>query len=249
MDAEQWHEHYRLQGQWLAEGRDFLLRRAGIANFTAILDFGCATGVISEEIRRRTGRPLTGIDRDMSLIELARKKFPANHFLHGDETTLLKARLRFDLILISFVLMWQPDPIPFLSRMRRLLAKKGRLLVLAEPDYGGRIDYPEELTNLKDIYIDHIQAGNGDPFIGRKLAFLLDEAGFQAETGVFNQVGQFPFPGQRRWEKEWRFWERLTGRDLGYWRKIERRAIAAKKRFVLFPIFHADAWVRGPWGR
>jgi SAM-dependent methyltransferase len=250
MDAERFHEHYLLQARWLEPARRYLYRRAGLARRARILDLGCGSGVIAEEMRRLAGRPLLAVDRDPLMVEFARGLYPGNDYLCGDERDLVRTGARFDLIAFSFVLMWQRHPLPFLRRVRRLLAAGGVLLVLAEPDYGGRIDFPGGLDFLKGIFTGHILASGGDPFVGRRLAALLRRSGFSAEVELASSLhfprdlGGAAAAGTADWEREWRFWQELCAFPEATLKRIlrlERKAAASGERLVLFPVFCALA--------
>jgi SAM-dependent methyltransferase len=184
------------------------------------------------------------------MVDFARCAYPGNDYLAGDERALAGLGLRFDLVVISFVLLWQPRPLPFLKRLLKLLDADGALLVLAEPDYGGRIDFPVDLDFLKDIFAGHIAGSGGDPFIGRRLASLLRRGGFQADVELASGL-HFPegyAAGNGAWEREWRFWQELAGFSDATLRKIlrlEKSAAARRERLVLFPVFCALATPRG----
>lgn len=247
MDAARFHEHYQLQARWLAPARHYLFRKAGLARCEKVLDLGCGSGVIADEMRQVCGRPVLAVDRDPEMVGFARGAYPENEYGIGDESTLARKGSRFDLVVISFVLMWQPRPLLFLKKVRKLLGAGGTLLVLSEPDYGGRIDFPGELDFLKDIFIGHIAKTGGDPFIGRRLASLLDQAGFKAEIELASAL-HFPegFVGEV-WEREWRFWQELSGFRASTLKKIlrlEKSAALRRERLVLFPVFCALAAAR-----
>lgn len=244
MDPESYHFHLSLQAEWLAESRSFLFRKAGIAGCDSILDFGCGSGVITDELRSRRGTGVTGIDRAPEMIRLAERTFPGARFEIGCEDTLIREKRTFDLIVLSFVLMWQKSPGGFLKKLKKLLNPGGKLLFLAEPDYGGRIDAPDGLTGLKDFYAGCIREEGGDPFIGRKLHPLLTASGFAPEVGVFDHFSVVRSPDRKIWEREWRFWEELSRKDVRTFRQLEWRAIRQGKRSVLFPLFYAVAPVK-----
>ena len=206
MEAAKFHAHYRLQAEWLAPYRRYLYRKIGLVHHEHILDFGCGSGIITEEILQICSRPVLGVDRDPAMIAFAQKEFPQNRFLAADENELLKQGLRFDLIVLSFVLMWQAKPLHFLQKIKKLLSEKGTLLILAEPDYGGRIDFPDELDFLKEIFTGHIISQKGDPFIGRKLKNLLLKSGWQTEVGLASYLNFPETYDPDIWENEWRFW-------------------------------------------
>ncbi|MCX6555363.1 MAG: methyltransferase domain-containing protein [Candidatus Aminicenantes bacterium] len=244
MEAAAYHAHYLLQAEWLSPSRHFLYRKISLANHDRILDLGCGSGVITAEVAAICGRPVLGVDRDSAMIAFAQAEYPGNRFLAADENELLKQGLHFDLIVLSFVLMWQAKPKQFLNKMKKLLSAKGTLLLLAEPDYGGRIDFPAELDFLKEIFIGHIFRQHGDPYIGRKLKSLLEKSDWRAEVGLASHLN-FPTdydPG--RWEKEWRFWQELAELPERTVKKIlerETKAFRLRQRLVLFPVFYAIA--------
>ncbi len=243
MLTERLHRHYLLQARWLAEGRAHLFRRAGLAARQRILDFGCGTGALTAEAGRAAGRPVLGVDRDESLIAFARRAYPGGTYRVGDEDALLRRKERFDLVFLSFVLMWQQRPIALLRKLRRLLASDGVLLVLAEPDYGGRIDHPPPLAEMGRIFRDHVLSSGGDPEIGRKLPGLLAASGFLAETGVFAQQ-PVPLGSAAEWDEEWGFWQEAAGLEaatVSRLRRLDARARRNGCRVMSMPVFHALA--------
>lgn len=244
MEAEKFHAHYLLQAEWLAPSRSYLFRKVALARHECILDLGCGSGVIAEETRQICGRPVLGVDRDPVMVAFAEKEYPGNRFLCADENELRRQGLSFDLIILSFVVMWQAEPRHFLQKVKSLLKKNGTLLVLAEPDYGGRIDFPDELGFLNEIFTGHILGRKGDPFIGRKLGSLLSGPGWKTEVGLASHL-HFPADfAAASWEKEWRFWQDiagLTGQTIDKIMRLEKNAARSRQRLVLFPVFYAVA--------
>ena len=244
MEAAKFQRHYQLQAAWLAPSRHYLFRKVGLARHECILDLGCGSGVIAEEIREICGHPVLGIDRDPAMAAFAAQEYPGNRFLAADEDELLEQGLRFDLIIMSFVLMWQAKPWQFLRKIKKLLKANGTLLILAEPDYGGRIDFPDELDFLKEIFTGHIISQKGDPYIGRKLKTLLSKSGWHAEVGLASHL-HFPEafdPDICR--HEWKFWQELAGlpdRTVENIIRLEIKAARSRQRLVLFPVFYAVA--------
>ncbi len=89
----------------------------------------------------------------------------------------------FDLVTCHFLLMWVSKPALAVKEMTRVLEPGGILLACAEPDYGGRVEYPEhpEFTSALDSSL----TGKGaDIRIGRRLGVLFREAGLGVEVGV-----------------------------------------------------------------
>ena len=87
----------------------------------------------------------------------------------GDAHQLPLADGCFDVCLCHFLLLWVTDPIQVLQEMYRVTRSGGVVMALAEPDYGSRIDYPQELSLLGKWQMDSLEQQGADPFIGRKL--------------------------------------------------------------------------------
>ncbi|HSQ36031.1 MAG TPA: hypothetical protein VLQ89_08570, partial [Candidatus Binatia bacterium] len=78
----------------------------------------------------------------------------------------------------------------------------------------------------------------------RKLKDLLSRSGWLAEVGLASHL-DFPEatdPGV--WQREWRFWQALTGLSdptVKRIQKLEKTAVRRRQRLVLFPVFYASA--------
>jgi hypothetical protein len=129
--------------------------------------------------------------------------------------------------------------------MARLLKPGGAILALAEPDYGGRIDYPSELALLGDIQRQSLQAQGADPWIGRKLAALFRQAGLhRIETGVLG--GQWTStPTLNDMQAEWRVlesdidqWSGIQA-DLKGLKRLDEKAWQEGERVLFVPTFYA----------
>ena len=69
--------------------------------------------------------------------------------------------------------------------MRRVTRPGGWVLAMAEPDYGGRIDYPEDLIYLGELQETALRRQGAETRLGRRLSALFHAAGLQeVETGV-----------------------------------------------------------------
>jgi hypothetical protein len=90
-------------------------------------------------------------------------------------------KMRSDICLCHFLLLWVNDPVVVLGEMRRVTRRGGSVLVIAEPDYGGRIDYPPELAQLGMWQTASLRIQGADPLLGRRLAQMFIHTGFQLE--------------------------------------------------------------------
>ncbi len=91
----------------------------------------------------------------------------------------------FGLTCCHFLLLWVADPLAVLLEMKRVTTPGGEVLCLAEPDYGGRIDYPEGLSELGALQEQALRAQGANTRVGRRLRELLHQAGLtNVEAGV-----------------------------------------------------------------
>jgi hypothetical protein len=131
--------------------------------------------------------------------------------------------------------------------MRRVTRPGGAVLALAEPDYGGRIDYPRELAELGRWQAESLQRQGVDPEIGRKLAGVFVRAGLrQVESGVMG--GEWAYPAAAgETSLEWSVLEsdlagQIAPQDLQKLRQSEAAATQNGERVLFVPTFYA-------WGR
>jgi hypothetical protein len=138
--------------------------------------------------------------------------------------------------------MWVGDPALVVREMARVTRAGGAVLVCAEPDYGGRIDYPQELP-LARWQAEALRREGADPFMGRKLPTLFAQAGLSADMGVIPSL----WDQEALWaefEAEWALMERtLAGMvsedELQRYRQMDQQAIEDGQRLIFVPIFYA----------
>jgi hypothetical protein len=134
--------------------------------------------------------------------------------------------------------------------MARVTQPGGVVLALAEPDYGGRIDYPVELGVLGDWQQTSLGQQGANPLIGRKLRAVFHQAGLSdVEAGLLG--GQWSgMPSSEEREIEWRVLEEdikkiqnLTGTsEVIRLQKLDELAWERGERILFVPTFYA-------WGR
>ena len=74
MNTSDWHAQFQRQAQWTQATRNQLYRRANLLRAERTLDVGCGTGVLTEELARRTRGEVTGLDIDPAMIAFARRQ-------------------------------------------------------------------------------------------------------------------------------------------------------------------------------
>ena len=165
------------QAAWLRGARSRLLRRAQIERREVIVELGAGWGIVANEWCVRTGRRVTALDR---------RPRPTGIDLHshvdwlvGRAEELPLADRSVDLVFAQFTMMWL-DAARAIAEITRVLAPGGVLAVI-EPDYGGLMEYPEEIAT-RQIWMDGLRRAGADPCVGRKLPMLFASAGLRVET-------------------------------------------------------------------
>jgi SAM-dependent methyltransferase len=226
-----------------------LYGRASIENVCRILDVGCGTGVLAAELIGRYKAKIFGVDISQSHLGLATRNVHEAAFTQGDAQELPFHSNAFDLAFCHFVLLWVNDPLRVVCEMARVVVPGGAVLALAEPDYGGRIDYPPELSVLGEGQQQSLRLQGADPEMGRKLAGIFHLAGLTAiETGVLG--GQWrSAPSKDEWDLEWLVMEHDLKGDPGKaidadrLKALDWTAWQSGERVLFVPTFYALGFV------
>jgi SAM-dependent methyltransferase len=251
LNLNDWHLRFIQQAGWTKDIREYLF---GIVNFKAgnkILDVGCGTGVINEELGG-TGLSQYGLDINLHHLMLATHHSADTHYLQGDANQLPYADHSFNLVYCHFLLMWVKNPRNVLEEMKRVTKPGGKVMALAEPDYGGRIDHPPELAALGEFQIKSLQRQGANPLIGRQLLDLFNSTGLESvEAGLLG--GQWSGqPSWDSWRQEWQVFRSdmekapgmLATTEIKKLEEIEREAVQNGRRVLFVPTFYACGTVR-----
>lgn len=191
LSHQDWHTRYLQQAVWTEEIRRYLYPRAGLPDSQRVLDLGCGSGALLSELHEHCRGAVVGLDIDRDYLEIARQVSPTTVLIQADAHTLPLPAASFDLTLCHFVLLWVADPIQVLREAARVTRLGGTVLALAEPDYGGRIDYPPELEQLGSWQRQSLERQGADPLTGRKLAGWFAQAGLvDIEAGILGSQWQ-----------------------------------------------------------
>ena len=101
LSAHDWHRRFTLQSRWTLETRKYLYDRSGTLNSKKILDVGCGTGAISQELFRTTGSSITGLDINQDFIEIADSENPSANFMLADAHRMPIKSSVFDISVLS----------------------------------------------------------------------------------------------------------------------------------------------------
>lgn len=251
LTTQDWHRRFTLQSQWTKETRKYLYDRSGTFSARRILDVGCGTGAISRELIQENGPFITGLDLNYKFLKYAEELIPSATFSLANAQRMPYFSSTFDVCLCHYLLLWVNSPASVLNEMVRVAKPGGAILILAEPDYGGRIDYPPQLQILNDWQIESLNSQGANPHIGRELRSLLNNAGLvDIEVGVIGAQWTEKIP-QEQISSEWE----MILSDLEYIknhsdifqlseeiRNLDYEAWSKGDRVLFVPTFYA-------WGR
>lgn len=233
LSLTKWHARYLRQAQWTASVRAFLYRRAALPASSRVLDVGCGTGALLNELVESYAR-VHGLDLVHAHQKLAMRNSPQAFLTQADAHAMPYRDHTFDLVLCHFLLLWVTEPQRVVVEMARLTRPGGVVIAFAEPDYGGRIDYPASLELLGRWQTDALRQQGADPLVGRKLAHYFQKAGLEdIETGVLGgQWGSKQTPEEI--EDEWE----ILSTDLSETSDFTSNSEAFREQYF-------NAWQRG----
>ncbi len=188
-----WHSRFSQQARWTAELRGYVLSR--ISDVRNMIEIGCGTGAVLSDLSagmssRETCR-FFGLDIDLHFLQQAAGEIPHAGFVQGDAHSLPFPNGCFDLAFTHYLLLWVQDPFRVLLECQRVVRPGGWVAAFAEPDYGGRIDYPPALAEFGRAQEQSLRSQGADTRLGRQLKALFHRAGFKKiECGVIGAQWQ-----------------------------------------------------------
>jgi SAM-dependent methyltransferase len=244
---QEWHARFQQQAGWTESLRRYLFSRLRLGPSARVLEVGCGTGAITATLHAYTQSYIFGLDLNPSFLKVARAEDPASHFSAGNALHLPFPTDRFDAVVCHYFLLWVTNPETAINEMVRVCVPGGAVLALAEPDYGGRVDYPPPLDELGRRQAAALQSQGADPEAGRKLSGWLHGAGLaQIESGVLGGQWQGA-PSEAAWGSEWAtleadLREQMTPAALAEMRTLDRQAWASGSRVLFVPTFYGMGW-------
>ncbi len=167
---------YRRQFIELAQLRRHICSIVPLRRFNTVVEPGCGTGLLAEEIISLADASYTGIDISESILSIARRNVPERDgllFVHADIREYLPAA---DAFFSSFFLAGLTDPVTFLRRAADALPKGGFYIVFGEYNYSGIMEDPP--SGLAGRIIESLLRGGFSIELGGKLDSVFTEAGF-----------------------------------------------------------------------
>jgi len=239
-----WERQFERQFRWTKGIREHVYRLVGSAHLKDVLDVGCGTGLVTQELAGRVRGKAVGLDRDPRMVEAARRRISAENIKEGEAASLPFDDQTFDAVFCHYFFLWAKEADKILAEMSRVVRPYGWVVALSEPDYGGMIESPD--LGLRDLHIQSLQREGGNPLIGRELLGLFQRAKLEAQTGVVARVWE-ELEMKGEFEAEWDFLRKaLSGvkdrPELDELKKREAQALKKHQRLAVLPMFYA-------WGK
>ena len=168
---------------------DACLKELDLKSGESILDFGCGLGQFTRKMAATVGRQarVVGIERDQSQIDQALRLAEVDgetglvDFRNGDVTAAPLSNSEwgsFDLSHARFLLEHVPCAKSVVDQMARSIRPGGRVIIV-DDDHGDFRPWPEPsgFPIIWRAYVATFEANGSDPYVGRKLATLLADAG------------------------------------------------------------------------
>jgi len=203
LSLQAWHSRFVNQARWTQSLRSHLYKLAKIDQAKGVLEVGCGSGAVLHELPQFTRADIFGLDIDVRFLRMAMRSIGDIQLIHADAHQLPLAPDSFDMTFCHFLLLWVTDPNQVLKEMVRVTRPGGYVCALAEPDYGGRIDFPAMLASLGQRQTQALRAQGANPEIGRQLRSLLTNVGLMnVVSGVLGGQWELPFR-EEEWASEW----------------------------------------------
>ncbi len=241
---ERLHSRYLVQATWTASIRDQLFDSIQIQGEQKVLEVGSGTGVVSAKISQRFSLESVGVDIDRSAVTFAQNIDHTSLYLAGDGNNLPFQSAVFDVAVCHYLLLWVEDPEQILDEMVRVTKPGGWVLALAEPDYGGRIDYPRELETVGQMQSQALADQGANPYLGRTLRALFHSAQLtEIRCGLLGGEWQGS-PGEDQLDSEWETLARdlsylLSADEIEQFKRIDSEAWEMGTRVLFVPTFYA----------
>ena len=170
----------RLQRQTvvMADAEEAALRRLAFPEEGRVLDVGCGPGFVAARVgAARPKVTIVGVDSD---AEVLRRVPPGIETVEADAHALPFTTGEFVGAYARLVLRHLARPDVAVAEMFRVIAPGGRILVLDSDDGALVLDpWPAGFAGVLAAKQETARRRGGNPFIGRRLAALLENAGFQ----------------------------------------------------------------------
>jgi ubiquinone/menaquinone biosynthesis C-methylase UbiE len=243
-----WQQRFEVQSAWTRDLRRYWIERMRLPADARVLEVGSGTGAIIKDTPFAPGTRQFGLDINFDYLRISNTNNPSAAHIQANGISIPFACSSFNLVYCHYLLLWLADPITVLREMRRVVSPQGFVAAFAEPDYGGRVDYPPPQDELGRAQTLALRAQGADPLIGRKLLHLFQQAGFShVETGVIGAQWSIPQPDADAQSEEDMLRHDLapllTADRLEELLRANHQALRQNHRVLYLPTFYACAQV------
>lgn len=245
-----WHQRFTQQARWTEELRRYLLNSIDLSRVNSIIEIGIGTGAVLNSIQSlissREGKQfqIFGLDVNLNHLQQAAKFTPDALLVCGDAHQLPYLDSAFDIAYCHFLLLWVANPKAVLEEMKRVIRSGGWIMALAEPDYGGRIDYPEKLIELGQLQEQALRLQGAETRVGRRLQGLFYQVGLESiDAGILGAQWRKQATATGM-EQEWKVTRAdlesiLTQGEIERYYQLDKDAWESGERVLFVPTFYA----------
>ncbi|MEQ8355865.1 MAG: methyltransferase domain-containing protein [Kiloniellaceae bacterium] len=219
-----------LFGEWSPR----VCESAGVAMGQQVLDVACGTGVVAREAARR-GAKVVGLDRNPSMLAVARRLAPGVDWREGLAEELPFEDGGFDAVLSQFGLMFFGDRVKALAEMWRVLKPGGCLTVAVWDSLESTPGYRAMVHLLQHLFGAEVAAGLRAPFVlgDRGELHVLFEAAGIAKPCIETQRGDARFPSIEDWVRtDVKGWTLADAIDSAQYSKLQKAAQQELQEFA-----------------
>jgi ubiquinone/menaquinone biosynthesis C-methylase UbiE len=200
------------------------LKYLSLKSGMSVLDAGCGSGSMTRQIAAaESSATVVGIDLREPYLDFARRKAESENltnvtFEKGDVRALPFPDATFDIVWHKYLLQWVGDPQAAMTEFARV-TKPGGLVVSCNFDSFGMIHEPPD--PVIQPLAEHLFAQFSDPFIGRRMARMSQEAGLvdiqvaMEVDNVFTVIGRIDAERRSNWEVQFNAARKHTIKHLG----------------------------------
>jgi SAM-dependent methyltransferase len=226
-----------------------LYGRAGLAQAGLVLDVGCGSGrVTGDLVDLDAGRPqrrVVAVDVDAGMAGRTKATVARADVAQADGRRLPFPDATFDAAVCNLVLLWTPEPAAVVAEMARVVRPGGTVLASMEPDYGGKVHFPE--NPLIDLVFqgEGVRRRGGDPHAGRKLRSHFVAAGLQAEVGLAAHDVLTPEQDLAVFRRNRAYYRRLldengfSAAEVERWETEYLESLSSGQQLSFLPLFYA----------
>ncbi len=226
--------------------RTHILQQTGFtaAHNMRLLEVGCGTGAILQNLEYSCAGELHGLDLSFSRLRQAQINAGDAILVCGDAGHLPYASRCLDGVACHFLLLWLTKAQEALLEMRRVVKSGGWVIAFAEPDYLGRIDHPASLQNLGALQNAALTRQGANIAAGRSLRGLFHQAGLiNVQAGLISGHWQTGLD-QTGWQQEWQviqadLLDHVPAAELETLRQNDHDAWLSGERILYIPTFYA----------